>query len=327
LLVVIGIIALLIGILLPSLNRAREAAKSTQCLSNLRMIGIGLVMYDSENRGYILPSYNLPLASVGATTNYTGGPSQPMDGWACILDRDRDVKASGGSQSTRSVYYCPNTFDIEGMAAGQTSVTPGGQQGWTDWPLIFTSTGSDSTPKQAQTMPAQGFNQIIRVGYWINAYNPVGSAPTGVAATDIHTADLYYTTSVGYGPDNQGQYLQLHRTSQIRASSRLITVADGLYMGRQSVDGLKMTNSRIGYRHPGSKGPNTAANAAFADGHAERLDAAKFPCAYATTASYTANSGTTTFAAQVANNAQGATIYSDPDYAYGLFMAANPGAQ
>src|SRR5262245_27262175 len=71
-LVVVGIIALLVSILLPSLARSRAQANSVKCRANLRQIGLGLVMYSSSNRDYAVPSYNLPWAS-GATTNVTGG--------------------------------------------------------------------------------------------------------------------------------------------------------------------------------------------------------------------------------------------------------------
>ena len=52
LLVVIGIIALLISILLPSLNRARESAKSVACLSNLRQVGTAMFMYVNDYRTF-----------------------------------------------------------------------------------------------------------------------------------------------------------------------------------------------------------------------------------------------------------------------------------
>jgi prepilin-type processing-associated H-X9-DG protein len=320
LLVVIGIIAVLIGILLPVISRARAQASSVKCLSNLRQIGLGLVLYVNSNHGYIVPSYNLPsISGPPPAVNVTGGPSQPLDGWACILDRDKLVK--GPERDTNTMFYCPDTVDSEGMKDGQTANDPGKPRGWTDWPMVFTTVGGDSAPKAATTIPALGFNKIIRVSYWINAYNPVGSAPA-----DISVADLFYTASVGLGPDGKGQFIGLHKMSAIRKSSLLVVAADGVYMGRQSVDQNNMTNGRVGFRHPGVKGRQTMANAVFADGHAESLQSSEFPCQFATTASYTGNKGTTTLAQQRDINMHRATVYADPVGAMAAFDALNPGA-
>jgi prepilin-type N-terminal cleavage/methylation domain-containing protein len=55
LLVVIGIIALLTALLMPALNRARESAYIVQCLSNQRQVGMSILMYSNENRGWYPP--------------------------------------------------------------------------------------------------------------------------------------------------------------------------------------------------------------------------------------------------------------------------------
>ena len=76
LLVVMVIIALLVGLLLPALGRAREEARKTQCRSNLRQIGLALNMYTTDNRGYLPVLYG---NSRSATDASAGNPSG--SGW------------------------------------------------------------------------------------------------------------------------------------------------------------------------------------------------------------------------------------------------------
>lgn len=69
LLVVIGIIALLISILLPSLNRARQSASAVSCASNLRQIGLAFHQYANAWKDFLPPAGWAPAP-------YTGGWAQ-----------------------------------------------------------------------------------------------------------------------------------------------------------------------------------------------------------------------------------------------------------
>jgi len=58
LLVVMVVIAILVGLLLPALGRARQEARMTQCRSNLRQVGLAMMMYAVDNRGFAPTVYS-----------------------------------------------------------------------------------------------------------------------------------------------------------------------------------------------------------------------------------------------------------------------------
>jgi prepilin-type N-terminal cleavage/methylation domain-containing protein/prepilin-type processing-associated H-X9-DG protein len=108
LLVVIGIIALLISILLPSLNRAREQANRVKCASNLRQIGQSIQMYANENKGNFPRTY---FKAAAAPTLKLGNDGFDSPSW---LDKDGikpDAKV-GENNVPASLFLLVKTQDM-----------------------------------------------------------------------------------------------------------------------------------------------------------------------------------------------------------------------
>jgi prepilin-type N-terminal cleavage/methylation domain-containing protein/prepilin-type processing-associated H-X9-DG protein len=117
LLVVIGIIALLISILLPALNAARERANRVKCASNLRQIGQGIMLYANDNRSYPRTRYDANLDPTAFTPPAVGTPamapneSDPFFGPArpAVNDVSAALFALVRNDMSAEVFTCPST--------------------------------------------------------------------------------------------------------------------------------------------------------------------------------------------------------------------------
>ncbi|MCC7203624.1 MAG: type II secretion system protein [Phycisphaeraceae bacterium] len=77
LLVVIGVVSLLIGLLLPAVARGRDQARTTNCMSNLRQVGLVLTAYVSDH-DQRLPLVEEPLWRRGQTPNWDADPTDKL---------------------------------------------------------------------------------------------------------------------------------------------------------------------------------------------------------------------------------------------------------
>ena len=115
LLVVIGIIAVLIGILLPTLGKARESGRRIACLSNLRQLSLACVMYEQSWK--TLPGPSLPAVFDYNIVNDPNGPfSKPTDDYyrsRQLSNKDVLMKYLGNN---RSVFFCPSSTELRDTA-------------------------------------------------------------------------------------------------------------------------------------------------------------------------------------------------------------------
>jgi prepilin-type N-terminal cleavage/methylation domain-containing protein len=137
LLVVIAIIAILAAMLLPALAKAKERSKRTACLSNLKQMGLGSMMYAADHRGWL-----------------SGTPSDTSDDLTWLYPE----YISGAI--ARSVFVCPSTDNFIGTNIIQHPINRR---------PILEDLYYQADYKHARS--AQTANQDLRgVSYEINAY-------------------------------------------------------------------------------------------------------------------------------------------------------------
>jgi prepilin-type processing-associated H-X9-DG protein/prepilin-type N-terminal cleavage/methylation domain-containing protein len=197
LLVVIGVIGVLIGILLPALNHAREAAQLTQCQNNLRQWGQGFHLYANENAGM------LPLRVPDGTATEYFGPSlvNPIPGYPAgvndlsiffnaipsvtigktyyqLLVDDKNGKTPLPAAGGNSIFTCPSAQSANALAGNGDVYYPGD-------PNFYAQYGTDSTGVLLSKTTPQLFKSNLSYCYSQSVMNPP-AATTG----NLHPAPV-----------------------------------------------------------------------------------------------------------------------------------------
>ena len=116
-LVVIAIIAILAAMLLPALKQAREKARQVKCMSNLKQVGLGLMIYAQNNAGYA------PCAWASPDRN-----------WNIVLYENNYLP-------NRDVFFCPSVGNYANW--GQALASKFWCEAWT-WGTTFGFNGGDN---------------------------------------------------------------------------------------------------------------------------------------------------------------------------------------